>query len=187
MLMSFIYLLSFLIGSIPFGTIFSIWLCNKNPKEHGSGNIGMTNVWRIGGTKTALPTFFCDVGKGFLVLWIAQCLQSSIGCCAFLVVLGHCYSAFLHFEGGKGLATSSGVILFLSPISFLILFTCWLYTRQSTRSSSKAAIVALLLLPVLTWIFIPEDISTIILLSILVTYRHKDNLQRVRNDREINL
>ena len=187
MLAYFFYLFSFLIGSIPFGTIFSIWLCNKNPKEHGSGNIGMTNVWRIGGTKTALLTFFCDVGKGFLVLWIAQSLQLSLGCCAFLVVLGHCYSAFLNFEGGKGLATSSGVILFLSLTSFFILFTCWLYTRQTTHSSSKAALVALLLLPILTWLFIPENMIAIIFLSLLVTYRHKDNLQRIKNNREITL
>ena len=187
MLTFFIYLLSYLIGSIPFGTIFSIWLYNKNPKEHGSGNIGMTNVWRIGGTNTALLTFLCDIGKGSLVLWIAHSMQISWGCCAFLVVLGHCYSAFLNFDGGKGLSTSGGVILFLSKTSFLILFACWLYTRQTTRSSSKAAIVALLLLPILTWIFIPDNIVTIIFLSLLVTYRHKENLQRIRNNREITL
>ena len=187
MLTSFIYILSYLIGSIPFGMIFSIWLCNKNPKEHGSGNIGMTNVWRIGSTKTALLTFFCDVGKGFLILWIAQSMQVSWGYCALLVVFGHCYSAFLNFEGGKGLATSSGVILFLSQVSFLILFTCWLYTRQTTHSSSKAAIVALLLLPILTWIFMPENIFTILLLSLLVTYRHRDNILRIKNNSEITL
>ena len=187
MLTSFIYILSYLIGSIPFGTIFSIWLCNKNPKEHGSGNIGMTNVWRIGGTKTAVLTFLCDVGKGFFVLWVAQILQMPLGYCAFFVVFGHCYSAFLNFDGGKGLATSSGIILFLSQISFFILFTCWLYTRQTTNSSSKAAIVALLLLPFLTWLFIPDYTKTILILSLLVTYRHKDNLQRIKNNREISL
>jgi acyl phosphate:glycerol-3-phosphate acyltransferase len=187
MLEFFVCLLSFFIGSIPFGVIFSLWLCNKNPQDHGSKNIGMTNVWRIGGPKTALPTFLCDVGKGIFVMWLAQELQIPVGCCAFLVVFGHCYSAFLGFTGGKGLATSSGIIFFLSPTFFFILFTCWLLTRQITHSSTKSAIVALVLLPLLGCFFIPDDLFTIILLSLLVTYRHTENFQRLKNNRELTL
>ena len=187
MLLFSFYCMSFLIGSIPFGVIFSLWFCNKNPQEHGSKNIGMTNVWRIGGTQTALLTFVFDIGKGLFVMWVAEILQVSLDICAILVVMGHCYSAFLDFQGGKGLATSSGVILFLSPLSFFILFFCWLLTRQITRSSSKSAIVALVLLPILTYFCIIEHLIMILMLSTIVAYRHKDNFQRIRKNEELTL
>ena len=180
---------AYLLGSIPFGLIFSHMLGETDPRQAGSRNIGFTNVLRISGKKVGILTLCGDLGKGWLVGWIASLgvLPNLWALLAVLsVVLGHLFPIFLKFRGGKGVATGLGGILGIHFPLGLVLVAVWAATVGIWRYSSVGALMAFGALPVASWVMTVDVQFTIfsLLLSGLVIGRHKSNIVRLLDGTE---
>ena len=182
-------LVAYLLGSIPFGYIFAKLFGNTDIREHGSGNIGATNVLRVMGWKLALPVFILDLLKGFLAVFLAKAVDgdSLLPLAAgILVMLGHSFPMFLGFKGGKAAATAIGVLLALSGWVTLALFAAATIILTITRYVSLASIVGSLLVPIFFWLFgfkLPYIIFGLAV-AILVVFRHQANIKRLLDGTE---
>jgi len=179
----------YLLGSIPFGIVVSKYVGAADPRTAGSRNIGFTNVLRVSGKKAGFLTLAGDLGKGWLVGWLATQFIDG-GWWPWLIALspivGHLYSLFLGFRGGKGVATALGVIMGVEPWIGLTLMLVWLATVTIWRYSSGAAITAFLVLPLvaLAWGGDQRMIGFTLLVSALILWRHTDNMIRLWNGTE---
>ena len=173
---------AFLLGSIPFGIIIAK-AKGVNLKKVGSGNIGATNVLRSLGKWPAALTLLGDVLKGTAAIAIGRYLGAGPvyeGLVGFSAILGHNFSIFLGFRGGKGVATSLGVLSIYSPQIALFTFIIWLVVVIFTKYSSMGALVSFGLLPINILFFDGrEKLFTAILITILIFIRHRDNIQRL--------
>ncbi len=184
----------YLLGSIPFGFI-AARLNGIDIREHGSKNIGATNVWRVCGRKYGLPVFILDAVKGvgtvLLARWLAvqwpadAALAAITG--AICCVLGHSFPVWLNFKGGKGVATSLGVLLAMLPCEALAAFGVWLAVFFLSRYVSLASIAAAVALPsfaivaqLLGWGRGWPYAGFAVVAGVLVVVRHKGNIQRLR-------
>lgn len=180
---------AYLLGSIPFGLVFSRLLGTPDPRQAGSRNIGFTNVLRVCGKKVGILTLAGDLGKGWLVGWIAGLgfLPSLWALAAVLsVVLGHLFPIFLKFRGGKGVATGLGGILGIHFLMGCILVGIWSATVGIWKYSSGGALMAFATLPLIGW-FMTYDLQFLIfslLLSSFVIGKHKGNIVRLLNGTE---
>lgn len=177
-------LLSYLYGSIPFGLLFVKKVKGVDIRKIGSGNIGATNVLRVAGLSTALISGILDLSKGLLPVLIGRYFFNYDGFTLFLLgfagVLGHDYSIFLDFKGGKGIASSLGFVIGLNPLVALIEVIIFIFILITTRFVSLSSIISLILLPIMFLLFKRFDLSLYsILLSILGIYKHKDNIERL--------
>jgi glycerol-3-phosphate acyltransferase PlsY len=183
-------LAAYLLGGIPFGLLFSRWLVGKDPREHGSGNIGATNAMRTGGKKVGILTLLADIGKGSLAVILAQTLQPDttlVAAVALAVFLGHIFPVYLAFKGGKGVATMFGVLIPWLPWVAVTTFMCWLSLFKLTRYVSLASVVAGLMLPLLAWGFDRLQWSEVsaptlwvcMILGALMVLRHIGNIKRL--------
>ena len=182
-----IFILAFLIGSIPFGIIIAK-AKGVDLKKVGSGNIGATNVLRSIGKYPALLTLLGDVLKGTAAVALGRYFGSGPvfeGLVGFCAIVGHNFSLFLGFRGGKGVATSFGVLSLYSPQTALFTFIIWLIVVMTTKYSSLGAIVSFGLLP-LSIMFFDHDSKIIIavLITILIFIRHKNNIKKLINGTE---
>ena len=140
-------LVSYLFGSVPSGVLLAKAMGLGDPRQAGSGNIGASNLARLGGGKVGLITFLLDFLKGFVpvlavrLYWPEDTFLAAL--CAFVAVSGHCYSIFLFFGGGKGVATTAGAFFPLAPIAMIVALIAWGLTFYSFRITSLAAMVAL--------------------------------------------
>ena len=182
-------LFSYLTGSTNGSIIFSKFLKQKDPREYGSKNPGATNILRSGNKILALITLLFDMSKGFIPVFIAcffidsKALLQIIGICA---VLGHIFPIYYKFKGGKGVATSFGVILGFDLILGLICLLTWLMTAFLFRYSALSAIVSFIFLPIYTW-FSYESVliaSLYFTLALIVIYMHKSNIKNLLNNTE---
>lgn len=175
---------AYLIGSISSAIIICRLMGLPDPREQGSGNPGATNVMRIGGKKAAAITLLGDSLKGLIPVYAANALElpvelvAATGLAAFM---GHLYPVFFGFKGGKGVATSVGVLLgFFWVLGFAFMAT-WYLIYKLGKISSLSALVASTLSPVFAW-FIVGD-KTIVAASVVMTafllWRHKSNIQRL--------
>ena len=196
-----IAVISYLIGSVPWAFIIGR-MNGVDIREHGSGNVGATNVRRVLGKKLGILCFLLDFLKGFIpaaaVLNINRYasinLSEDIGfiICAFAVVAGHMWPVFLKFKGGKGVSTMAGILLALAPFSLLIGGAVWALFFYSFRYVSLASIFAALSLPVSAYflskykIYDMSDTLQLILiiLAALVIFRHKSNIIRLMKGTE---
>lgn len=191
-----------MIGSIPTGPIIA-HLKGVDLRTIGSGNIGATNVLRAIGKEAAIITLICDIAKGIIPVLIARHVLSGSdieitslitkysfirdpqvlaeGLVGLFAVLGHNYSIFLKFKGGKGVATSLGMLLPLSPHSVLIAVTIWLFTLARSGYSSLSSLVAFGTLPIVVFIVdrSSEKILITAFLAILIFLRHIANIRRL--------
>ena len=180
---------AYLLGSIPFGLVFSHLFGAQDPRQAGSRNIGFTNVLRVCGKKVGILTLAGDLGKGWLVGWLAGLglIPNLWALLAVLsVVLGHLFPVFLKFRGGKGVATGLGGILGIHFLIGLILVTIWAATVGIWKYSSGGAIMAFTVLPAIAW-FMTQDLQFAIFslfLSALVIWKHKGNIVRLLNGTE---
>ncbi len=180
---------AYLLGSIPFGLVFSHMLGAPDPRQAGSRNIGFTNVFRVSGKMVGILTLFGDLGKGWLVGWIASLgfFPNLWALLAVLsVVLGHLFPVFLKFRGGKGVATGLGGILGLHFPIGLVLGVIWVATVGIWKYSSGGALMAFGLFPVVSW-FMTSDLQFMIFslfLSVLVIGKHKSNIVRLLHGTE---
>jgi len=180
-----IYLiLGYLIGSLPFAVIVSKLFGLADPRSHGSGNPGATNVLRTGNKLAALLTLLGDAMKGWLAIAIAAKLGAggtAVALTGLAAFLGHLFPVFLRFKGGKGVATALGVLIGLDGWVAAGAASAWLITAIVARYSSLAALVAAAAAPVLALMHHGLDgVSlVVILMCLLLIWRHKANIQRL--------
>ncbi|ASY74549.1 glycerol-3-phosphate 1-O-acyltransferase PlsY [Pectobacterium polaris] len=180
-------LIAYLCGSISSAILFCRIAGLPDPRQHGSGNPGATNVLRIGGKAAAATVLLFDVLKGMLPVWAAYELGVPplyLGLTAIAACLGHIYPVFFHFRGGKGVATALGAI---APIGWDLtgLMTgTWLLTVLLSGYSSLGAIVSALIAPFYVWWFKPQFTFPVAMLSCLILMRHHDNIQRLWRGQE---
>ena len=162
MITGFVFLLfTYLVASVPTGPILATLYADVDVTQQGSGNIGATNVNRVLGKRFGIATLVGDVLKGLIPVIIAPHAFEWFafpGIVALTAFIGHCWPAYLEFRGGKGVATASGVLLGLSPLIALLVAACWMVIFLASKRSSVAAIVATMLLPLLT-LWIEPDID----------------------------
>ena len=218
-------LLAFLLGSIPFGLLMAKSR-GIDIRKHGSGNIGATNVLRVMGKKFGIPCLVLDILKGFVPTLLAvtlirfagqpdgigiralmklahefpadqqftaQLLQVITGLCA---ILGHNYSPWVGFKGGKGIATSAGVVIALMPAAIVILVLIWLVLFLTTRYVSVASIAAVAVLPIITlwgsWhhgriqdgTWNKPLFAFSVMVAVLGIWKHRSNIRRLMNGTE---
>ncbi len=182
-------ILAYLIGSIPSGLILGKLFWHKDLREHGSHNIGATNAWRTLGKGAGIAVFIADSLKGQagvavgLVL-VGTPLAAVLG--GLFAIIGHSFSIFLRFHGGKGVATSLGVLTMLMGNVTLIVFAVWFAIVYTTRYVSLGSVVAGFLTPILAALFgYPmEYVLFTVIAAILVIVRHRENIVRLMNGTE---
>ncbi len=182
---------AYLLGAIPFGYLIPKLFLGKDVRDYGSGNIGFTNVMRTFGFKLGSIVLIADIAKGFVAVKFAQQTDSLILplAAAVFVALGHNYSVFLKFQGGRGIATSAGALLALMPQVVAVLFIIWAVVLLISRYVSLASILAAASFPVLTalagypWQYILFSLA----LAAMAIYRHKPNITRLLAGTELKL
>lgn len=184
-------LVAYLLGSIPFGLIVGKIVTGTDIRDQGSGNTGATNAYRLMGLGFGLLVALLDIGKGVAAVKITQMVlgQSSellILLAGVMAIVGHNLSIFLKFDGGRGVATSVGVLGSLAPIEVLIVGAIWFTIILLTRYVSLASITGAVILPILMFVFGKPNFIIIfgVLISAFVIYSHKDNIKRLLNGNE---
>jgi glycerol-3-phosphate acyltransferase PlsY len=173
---------AFIMGSIPVGVIVAK-IKGVDLKKVGSGNIGATNVLRSLGKGPAALTLFGDMLKGTLAVALGRYFGLGIfyqGIIGLSAILGHNFSLFLGFRGGKGVATSLGVFLLYSPQTALITFIIWIVVVLTTKYSSLGALISFGLLPLNIFLFDSKDkLPVALLVTLFILIRHTDNIRRL--------
>jgi glycerol-3-phosphate acyltransferase PlsY len=183
-----IIVISYLIGSIPFGIVISRSK-GIDLRKVGSGNIGATNVLRAVGKKEAILTLIGDILKGTFGVLLAKSLSQSetvVVLSAIAAVAGHDFSIFLRFKGGKGVATSIGVLIGYTPVVALVTINVWILVVFFYRYSSLGALVSFTFVPIFM-LLVRKGLEGIILsvvLTILIYFKHKENIKRLLEGRE---
>lgn len=184
MLEGLFVLFAYLAGSVSSAIIVCRIMGLPDPREQGSGNPGATNVMRIGGKKAAGITLLGDMLKGLLPVYLAKILGMPVDALALIglaAFLGHLYPVFFGFKGGKGVATSVGVLLGFSwALGFAVIAT-WLLIYKISKISSLSALIASSLSSAYAWYIVesPGLVGSCVLMTVLLLWRHKSNIQRL--------
>ncbi len=182
-LSAIVFIAAYFIGSIPTGLLIARSR-GVDLRSVGSGNIGATNVLRALGKEAAILTLLGDMAKGAIAVAIARAAGTGLlleGLAGVTAILGHNFSVFLRFRGGKGVATSLGVLAVLSPPVTLFTVTLWLVTVKWSRISSLAALVSFGLLPFSFYMidYSREKMAIAAAITVLVFLRHIPNIRRL--------
>jgi glycerol-3-phosphate acyltransferase PlsY len=188
-------LAGYLLGSIPFGLILAKILGGKDVREHGSGNIGAANVSRVAGPLAGILTLVLDAAKGAAAVWLAarftDRVASAMIFAGLAALLGHCFSVWLWFRGGKGVATAFGVLIVLCPLAALAGFVLFLLVLLYWRFVSLASLSAAAAMPLLVYLLwapghAPPLVITLGMLfaAALIFFKHDANLQRLTEGTE---
>lgn len=188
MILVFCIICAFLLGSIPVGLLVAREK-GIDIRKMGSGNIGATNVMRTIGKREAIITLSGDILKGAIPVLLAWKIfpdNIRVGMVGLAAIAGHDFSVFLRFKGGKGVATSLGVLLAFSPISALITITVWISVFLITKISSLSALFAFILLPVNIYLIDNTEGKFLIslIITVLIVVKHKDNIVRLMHGDE---
>lgn len=174
----------YLLGAVPFGVVISRAMGLPDPRTVGSKNVGFTNVLRVSGKTPGILTLIGDMGKGWVMGFAGtQWLQDewAILAVALTPFLGHLFSPFLGFKGGKGVATALGSVLGVAPLIGLLLLLAWIGAVSLWRYSSGGALMAFGLFPIIAALVRPT--SAFVLFSVVVTglivIKHKGNIERL--------
>ena len=180
----------YLLGSIPFGYIVGKLFKKVDIRELGSGNIGATNAFRILGPSLASLVLIGDIGKGILSIYLVRFLNIDnsliLAIAGLAVICGHDWSLFLGFKGGKGIATTFGVIFALNPVISVLAVTVWVVVVITTKYVSLSSICAVISIFVFTILFKQpyEYIVFSAIILVLGIFNHKDNIKRLRAKKE---
>ena len=179
-------IISYLMGSIPFGLILTKVFLKKDIREIGSGNIGATNALRTGNKLIGYSTLLLDVLKAVIpVLYVKINSPDAIYISALCAFIGHVFPIWLKFKGGKGVATYVGILFSLNIIFGLVFGICWLIIFFISKYSSLASLIGSLSIPVYILIF--EDLKNLfffVIMFILIFFTHRENIKRLKNKEE---
>lgn len=189
------FIAAYLIGGIPFGLLLAKQFAGVNIKDSGSKSIGATNVLRVVkesdpalAKKLGAATLALDALKGMLVLgagYIAGVSEATLWGVAVLSVIGHCFSPYLNFEGGKGVATGMGVMLVLLPIETIIALVIWAIGAKTIKISSLSSMLGLAGLVVASFFIHPEMAhAPVLIIAFILVYKHVPNLIRLVTGQE---
>ncbi|BCD59751.1 MULTISPECIES: glycerol-3-phosphate 1-O-acyltransferase PlsY [unclassified Nitratiruptor] len=193
------YITAYLVGGIPFGYILAKIFAGVDIKQSGSKSIGATNVLRVVkekdpklAKKLAIATVVFDALKGAVLVLIAKWSgfpPATWWLIGIMTVLGHCYSPFLKFEGGKGVATGMGVLLVLLPMETIIGFITWLIVAKTTKISSLSSLSGLVAVILASFIIHPDmpyvhSHAPLLLLAFIIFYKHLPNIKRLLTGQE---
>jgi acyl phosphate:glycerol-3-phosphate acyltransferase len=182
-------ILAYLVGSIPFAVVVSRAMGLPDPRSYGSGNPGTTNVLRSGSKVAALLTLAGDAAKGWVAVWVAMRLGLAVEVVAIValaVFLGHVFSVWLRFQGGKGVATAAGVLFALDWRVGLATLVIWLVVVAASRYSSLGALVASAVAPAAVFTFLgagPVFVASLAMCAVLV-WRHAANIRKLLRGEE---
>lgn len=190
-----LYLTAYLLAAIPFGFILAKTFAGVDVRQEGSGNIGATNVLRVlkekapdMAKKLTIATFVLDATKGAIVMLVARYYfgldDNILWTLALLAVMGHCFSPFLLFEGGKGVATGFGVLLIMMPLVSLIAIIVWYISAKILKISSISSLIGLGALIIASYIIHPDIAvihthAPIWIISFIIFYKHTPNILRL--------
>jgi glycerol-3-phosphate acyltransferase PlsY len=184
-------ILSYLLGSIPFGYLVGKYLKNVDIRERGSGNIGTANAFRVMGAKYAILVLIGDCLKGFLAVFLARRLLIIDNISFYLIIglfaiIGHNWSIFLKFKGGKGIATTYGVVFAFYPIISLSSALIWGIIVITIKIASLGSIISVLSMLILSFIFNTtlEFKYFLIIINLLALFRHRSNIIRLIQHKE---
>ncbi len=180
-------LASYLLGAIPTSHLLSRLFAGIDLRQHGSGNLGATNLYRVLGWKYAIPAAMIDIAKGTIpvLLFAPQASDSQLFAlaCGVVAILGHVFSVFVGFKGGKGVATAAGVMLGLAPLALAVSAVVWGLLVRLTGYVSLASIAAAAVLPLAVYLL--EDSSSpalfwiAVAIAVAVILLHRRNIQRL--------
>ena len=179
-------IISYLMGSIPFGLILTKIFLKRDIREIGSGNIGATNVLRTGNKLIGYSTLILDVLKAVApVLWVKINFPDMVYISALFAFIGHVFPVWLRFKGGKGVATYVGILFSLNIIFGLVFGACWLIIFFISKYSSLSSLIGSLSIPVYILIFVgSENVFFYIIMFILIFFTHRENIKRLKNKEE---
>ena len=182
----FIILISYLVGSIPFGFLLTKIFLKKDIREVGSGNIGATNALRTGNKLIGYSTLVLDITKAVLTVLIVKFYYNEfIYISSLLIFIGHVFPIWLKFKGGKGVATYLGILFCLNYKLAIIFIVVWLIIFLISKYSSLSSLLASLIIPIYQFIFVGEsNYYFYIILFILIFYTHRENIKRLINKTE---
>ena len=175
LLIVFAYCLGSLSGAISSCRLFAL----KDPRTAGSNNPGATNVYRLGGAIPATLTLFIDSAKGAIPVYFAisaDLPELTQGVVALAAITGHMYPLYFQFKGGKGVATTLGAGLILSPLTTFFITACWITVARKVRISSVASLTAAVTAPFAAYLLDPTYTLVYSFLSVMIIFRHKDNI-----------
>lgn len=191
MTIALLLLAAYLLGAFPSSYVVGKWVRGIDLRQHGSGNLGATNAFRVLGWKAATPVFVLDILKGWLPPFLFPRYDNSdawewalaYGAAA---IIGHVFSIYVRFKGGKGVATGAGVFLALAPVAVLIGLIVWGGLLFITGTVSIASIVAAATLPVAVFVLDqpPAVFALSVALSAFVIYAHRGNIKRLMRGEE---
>lgn len=175
--------LGYIIGSVPFGVIFTYLSGGGDIRKVGSGNIGATNVLRTGKRWAAAATLLCDAAKGFFAVWImlrAPHVWYTVPLAGLGAMLGHLFPFWLRFKGGKGVATFLGILFALSWIVGILVAASWAIAARVWKISSLAALICALLAPLFAWLLLGTYLAVFTaVLTLIIFLTHHENIARL--------
>lgn len=187
----------YLVGGIPWALIVGRTFYGVDPRDHGSGNLGATNVFRVLGFRAGLAVFALDIAKGAAAVALAMlvCPPEITGnardwvlvSVAMAAILGHSFSPYIRFRGGKGVATGAGTIAVMMPLAWPILFVSFIVVVAAWRMVSLGSIVIAIEFPILTWVLYGDRPALVVfslVAATLVVARHWANIGRIARGEE---
>ena len=173
--------ISYLLGSIPMGLILTKLAGKGDLRKVGSGNIGATNVMRVGGLRMAGAVWILDMLKAIVAVVVGRYLAGDAfgAWCGFVAIVGHCYPIWLKFKGGKGISSLFGVLLAVSPMSFVVCGVEWLTVALVSGISSLGAVVVFCLIPILGFVISMQVGWAFLAIGVLCMWRHRENIRRL--------
>ena len=180
-----IIVISYLLGSIPFGLIFTELFLKKDIRNIGSGNIGATNVLRSGNKLIGYSTLLLDILKAILpVIYVKFYYPDFIYISSLSVFLGHVFPIWLKFNGGKGVATYVGILFSINLIYGLVFGITWIIIFLVSKYSSLSSLLGSISIPVYLFFVSGDQIIFFIIMFVLIFYTHRENIKRLKNKEE---
>ena len=182
----FAIIVSYLLGSIPMGLLLTRMMGKGDLRKVGSGNIGATNVMRVGGLRMAGLVWLLDMAKAIAAVFIGRWVAGDAfgAWCGFAAIVGHCYPVWLHFKGGKGISSLFGVVLAVSPLTFVVCGIEWLTVALTSGKSSLGAVMVFCLLPLFGFCIASQVGWAFLAIGLLCMWRHRENIKRLVHGNE---
>lgn len=176
-----VLIISYLLGAIPMGLLLTRLMGKGDLRKVGSGNIGATNVMRVGGLRMAGLVWILDMAKAIAAVFVGKYVAGDVfgAWCGFVAIVGHCYPIWLGFKGGKGISSLFGVLLAVSPMSFVVCGIEWLLVALTSGISSLGAVFVFCLIPILGLAIGNGMFWPFLAIGLICMWRHRSNIGRL--------